>query len=410
MSISVDDNLKNDSVIDLDTSIAWWEKNLSRFPIHLWDKKFSFESTLDWVGTIKFKDCSELYLKRGGSNFENINKSLIKKIEVCNLILQKRTIPEEYKEYFQWIKGLGIDMTNVSVISHLLVFLKFVSDRNYTHSDMNEKSHTTTEVLEKLLSCDDYREYMGDKLVDSTVWQPKTYSSGFSKTIWRRNWDATKSTDLSRCMNEFKTFSDAEIWVEKCIEYLHKNHKNPDGDGAEWQWVEKVSLNQYTGNYMRKSQKPTGYRDINILVKLSGIDTPIEIQFHYEELLNFKTSWILFSSIIKRYQENDIFFSQEEITILEKINIGPNEKLPNTFIELCKNKETEKKIDVSSITDHTKTIIVWDELYHISRQLDSHPELQEKFRKMEYYGYAQAMGVVRAQEYMENLRRERSEK
>ncbi|MCD5380615.1 hypothetical protein LR004_01695, partial [Candidatus Gracilibacteria bacterium] len=399
--IEKDDGLQNDSSLDIDTTLDLWNKRFTHFPIDIDDEKFGYEDSEK--NNIFFSSKEQLFIppKEQGENKKGqaIEAWLYKGLEMTNLILQNRKIPKYEMEYFQMITKMGIKTQDKNTISQLRVFLKYCLDRNSKLSTMYANADNSTQLLEDYASGKAEKDYINVMNIDgndSKIGENKAYFGAFKKLIKAKRGNLRKITDLSRMMNTYDNFTDAEEGIHKFLNYIHKSHEGG---------IEAVSIDEYTGNYMRKGEKKTGYRDLNLLVKLKGEKNPIEVQFHYREIAKWKQKGRKFSSLVSLYKDHGIKFTQKDVEQIEASSYLNNGKLPKGFQELCTNgvlfTEDNKESHIKGkISSGDKTVTA-DYFYNLTEKGEAHmnKSLHDKLKKMEYLPNADAMGKTRAEEY-----------
>ncbi len=393
--IGEDEWLQNDASFDGNTSLRLWKKWMTHFPINLRDKRFSYQAEENSKEQIFFTQKPNLYIpdinKGVAVKWPSIEEWLYTWLECCNKILQYKKLDSEEEKYRMILEKNWIDIKSKQVISQLRIFLKFCINRNRYLSWMYDKSNHVNKLMWKYFSWKNKRKYINEMQIDfddSQLWEEKNYFEAFRKLIERRNGNLKKITDLSRQLTVFDSFTEAEEGVVNYIKYLHSENK--------W-WIESVSIDQYTGNFMRQWPKQTGYRDINLLVKLKWEKNPIEVQFHYREVKKWKQDGIAFWDLVDLYKKNWIQFSQADIDTLEKNDFVHKNKLPKDFIELC----GLGVIIPDDIIKKTSWKITADYCYNLSWKKKNKESslLQKKFKKMEYLPNADAIWKTRAIEY-----------
>jgi len=406
--IEKDEGLQNDSSLDIDSTLDLWNKGFTHFPISIDDEKFSYENKEK--KNILFSSEQKLFLpskdKWENMQWKAIEAWISKGIEVTNLILQNRKIPEYEMEYFRLIKKIWIDIHDKNVISQLRVFLKYCLNRNEKLSIMYDNANVSTQLLENYASWKAEREYinaMKIKNSDSKIWKNKAYFWAFKKLIKAKKGNLRKITDLSRMMNTYDNFTDAEEWIHKFLNYIHSTHNAP-----HW-WIEAVSIDEYTWNYMRKWEKKTGYRDLNLLVKLKWEKNPIEVQFHYRETAKWKQKGINFKDLVQLYKNDWITFTKADIKEIEWSSFLDDQKLPKWFNELCDEwvsfTRWEKSSDSKSKISSQNKVVNADYFYNFTwkGKANMSKELKEKLERMEYLPNAEAIAYTRAEEYKKHM-------
>ena len=400
VEVYIENWLRNDSSLDAQTSLDLWKKRFTHLPVDITEERFGYESqknkSEDSEGnnTLMFKDEVNLYIPAVWSweavDWEKIEWWLRDGIECCNLVLQNRSLWSEEWKYMKVLLDQGFDIYDKNLISNLRVFLKFCLHSNEKLMKMFDSSYNVNKLMWRYFwwkNKKNYIEAMWFTGEDYKRWEQKEYFWAFEKLIKRKKWNLKAITDLSRKLNVFDTFTDAEDWVLNFVKYLNKVH-----DG----WVEAVSIDQYTWNYMRKWPKDTWYRDINLLVKLAGEKNPIEVQFHYRPTLEWKQYWINFSELVNLYQADGIFFTQEEVDELSEFAYVKKMKLPADFQLIC---EENVKIP-ESVIKKTNFKVNADYMYNLSwKNKDVYSDVEKKFQWMEYIPFANSIWKVRAAEH-----------
>ncbi len=311
-------------------------------------------------------------------------------LRICDSLLKWNTIQEDWFWYLNMLKTIWFNLHDIPAISVLKHFLKYVKNCHTSIWEMMKQAKVDQKVLESWKVWIEEMLWNQNQLV---VWWEKKVSRIYKKVsriykkiMWKYMWDLRLVQDLTRGLVVFDTPMEASEWVAKVIQFLEDQEE-----------VVQISLCEYTWNFTEKSPKASGYRDVNLSVKMNNGNT-IELQFHYKEFLKFKKDWYIlwedFMSEGTDYQHLK-FDQKEQEKIQHIVNSDDSIVLPENFWMLC---QTGFFLFHWNVKTSKENLLSSDTLYNLARSCWWDNKLKQKIEKIESIWYDVAWGRTIAHE------------
>lgn len=378
---------------DLNNSSSWnYAKVLER--LQHW-----YESSIVNIGdmylsdqdgiTRYFKDMFLLYLPSlSCESSSDILNYVHEGLDICTSLLEGESTFED-NSYIQTLLSYWFDLRNKQQIDTLKEFLKYVLYCSWDIEKMMLDAQRDRSFFQKMTSDEEFVTLFGHESEDTwLLWPEKKISRVYQKVLSSYNGDLRDIWDLTRMLFVCENVVDLNHKLVDFIEYI-----------TQFDEVKQISIWDYTWNFTEKSPKKSGYRDVNLSIKLASWNI-VEAQFHYREYLKFKKEGYElgkdFLSEKERRKRNIKKISREQA---EKIKFlakqDPTIKLPANFALLC---EWGEFVFSDWISQTEGNILSSDVLYNLSRSLSHDKELQAILQSIESAGYDIAWGKTLAHE------------